>query len=64
MTEEPKDDLQRALAEEPLAREVFGRLSETQREEYRHWIDQAESPEARERRIEETIERLVEGGRL
>lgn len=64
MTDEPRDDLERALAEEPLAREVFGRLSEAQRKEYRQWIDQAESPEARERRIEETIERLVEGGRL
>lgn len=56
------DDLAAALDEEPLAARVFDRLSTIQRREYVQWLEDAEGPDQRERRVAEVVDRMVRGG--
>jgi hypothetical protein len=55
------DDLARALAASPDAKEAFARLSFTHRREYVEWVQDAKRPETRKRRIEQTVERVRAG---
>jgi uncharacterized protein YdeI (YjbR/CyaY-like superfamily) len=59
-TEVVPDDLAEALAHNDPARAAFERLSFSHRREYVRSITEAKRPETRARRIELTIERLVE----
>ncbi|MFQ5947873.1 MAG: YdeI/OmpD-associated family protein [Acidimicrobiia bacterium] len=52
--------LQAALAENPSAAEAFEKLSYTHQREYVQWIEEAKRAETQERRIRQTIERLLE----
>lgn len=54
-------DLQEALAANPTARQRFLALPPSHQREYLKWIDEAKRPETRARRIQGTIERLMEG---
>jgi hypothetical protein len=54
-------DLARALADDPEAKEGFARLSFSHRREYVEWVQDAKRPETRERRIEQTVERVRTG---
>jgi hypothetical protein len=51
-------DLQEALKAEPEAKAAFAKLSFTHRKEYVDWIKEARRPETRQRRIEQTVERV------
>jgi len=53
------DDLAAALDAEPSAREAFDRLAFTHRKEYVRWVEEAKKPETRERRVRETVERVL-----
>ena len=50
-----------ALAEDPLARAAFDRLSYTHRKEYSRWIGEAKRDETRERRLAKALEMLRQG---
>jgi len=54
-------DLETALKRVPAARRAFDGLSYTHRKEYVRWIEEAKKPPTRERRVQQTLERLVEG---
>jgi Bacteriocin-protection, YdeI or OmpD-Associated len=54
-------DLARALADDPEAKEGFARLSFSHGREYVEWVQDAKRPETRERRIEQTVERVRSG---
>ncbi len=57
---EVPEDLQRALADADAARKAFERLAFSHQREYVEWIEEAKRPETRARRIEKTVERLLE----
>ena len=52
-------DLAAALAAEPAARIAFDALSFTHRKEYVRWVEEAKKPETRERRVRETVSRVL-----
>jgi uncharacterized protein YdeI (YjbR/CyaY-like superfamily) len=51
--------LRAALDGNTDARQAFDVLPPSHRREYVTWIDEAKKPETRQRRIEQTIERLL-----
>lgn len=53
-------DLAAALAATPGARECFDRLAPSHRKQHLWYVYQAKRPETRERRIAETVRRLLE----
>ena len=55
------DDLQAALADDRDARVALEKLSYTHRREYVAWIDEAQRPETRARRVAGTIEGVLAG---
>lgn len=55
---ETPEDLQNALLENPIAYDLFRKLSYSHKREYVNWIEAAKKPETRERRILETIRKL------
>ena len=55
---ESPEDLQNALLENPIANDVFRKLSYSHQREYVNWIEAAKKPKTRERRILETIRKL------
>ncbi len=57
---EVPDDLRGALAQAKEAKEAFERLSYTHQKECVSWIEEAKRPETRERRIRNTLTRLIE----
>ena len=57
-------EFEKALQENPAAREQFEKLSVSHRKEYLLWIVTAKRPETRERRIAESIHLLSEGKKL
>ena len=59
-TVEVADDLAAALATAG-ARARFDQLSYSHQREYVQWIDEAKRPATRARRIDQTIERIVQG---
>lgn len=62
MTESSKNvpaDLQAALEKNAAARSAFDALPPSHQREYVKWINEAKKPETRNRRISQTIERLV-----
>ena len=63
-TIEVPPDLEAALAAEPRAREMFGRLSRQNRYAILYRIGNAKRPETRERRIEQFVEMLARGETL
>ena len=56
------DDLRAALAASAGATEAFGALAYTHRREYVQWIEEAKRPETRERRVRQTVEKVVGKG--
>lgn len=63
-TIEVPPDLEVALAAEPRAREMFGRLSRQNRYAILYRIGNAKRPETRERRIKQFVEMLTRGETL
>jgi uncharacterized protein YdeI (YjbR/CyaY-like superfamily) len=63
-TIEVPPDLEAALAAEPRAREMFGRLSRQNRYAILYRIGNAKRPETRERRIKQFVEMLTRGETL
>ena len=57
----PPEDLQKALNSNPKAKEFFESLSFSHKREYVGWIHQAKKEETRQRRVQKTIELLLEG---
>ncbi len=55
----PKD-LQKLLDENPKGKALFKKLSYTHQKEYVSWIESAKKEETRQRRLEKTLEMLVE----
>jgi uncharacterized protein YdeI (YjbR/CyaY-like superfamily) len=53
------DDLAAALAATPGARESFDRLAPSHRKQHLWYVYEAKRPETRERRIKETVRRLL-----
>jgi len=58
------DDLARALASNPRARENFESFSPSARKAFLYWINNVKSPAKRAERIAETVRRAAEGRRL
>lgn len=58
---EMPEDLQQALAKSKKAREFYESLSFTNRKEYAVWVISAKRAETREKRLAETIEKLLAG---
>ncbi|MBO0709475.1 MAG: DUF1905 domain-containing protein [Candidatus Dormibacteraeota bacterium] len=54
--------LQRALDANPEAREAFARLAPTHRREYARWVAEAKREETVQRRVETTLERILDAG--
>jgi bacteriocin resistance YdeI/OmpD-like protein/uncharacterized protein DUF1905 len=54
------DELAKALRKHRVARETFASLSYSHRREYVGYVTEARKPETRARRVERTIEMLVE----
>jgi hypothetical protein len=52
-------DLQQAFQSDPVARQVFDRLSYTHQKEYVRWVSEAKRPETRQRRLQQTLEMLI-----
>jgi hypothetical protein len=57
------EDLAAALGSDPVAREEFERLSYSHRRRHVMAIEDAKTPETRQRRVTKAIEMLREGGR-
>jgi hypothetical protein len=55
------DDLVALFAEHPDAKDLYDRLSFTNRKEYSRWITDAKKPETRASRLQKTIAMLMEG---
>lgn len=55
------EDLTQALEQNPKAKEFFESLSYTNRKEYAVWISSAKKNETREKRLHETIRKLLIG---
>jgi uncharacterized protein YdeI (YjbR/CyaY-like superfamily) len=54
-------DLKKALAQSPKAQKFFDSLSFTNRKEYCGWITSAKKAETRNKRLAETILKLLKG---
>jgi len=59
----PKD-VEGALYENPLAKEVFEQLALSHQKEYINWISSARQESTRKRRIAKTLEMLAQGKKL
>jgi hypothetical protein len=55
------DDLQQALSKSKKAQGFYNTLSYTNRKEYAVWVSSAKKPETREKRVAESINKLLEG---
>jgi Bacteriocin-protection, YdeI or OmpD-Associated/Domain of unknown function (DUF1905) len=55
------DDLDRAFAADPTAKEAFAKLRFTHRREYVEWVEDAKRPETRTRRVAATVQAVREG---
>ena len=55
------EDLQKALAKSKNAKAFYDTLSFTNRKEYAVWVSSAKKTETRERRLTETIKKLLAG---
>lgn len=55
------DELRDALAQNPAAQAAFDRLSRSQQREHMEHVATAKKPETRARRVEQAIERLLQG---
>jgi hypothetical protein len=55
------DDLTQVLAKNKQAKTFFDSLSFTNRKEYAAWITSAKRPETREKRLKETLDKLLAG---
>jgi len=54
-------DLEALLSQNPESKTKFDTLAYTHRREYVQWIEEAKKPETRQRRLEKTLEMLLEG---
>jgi uncharacterized protein YdeI (YjbR/CyaY-like superfamily) len=57
------DDLLKALAAEPRAREAFDRRPPSEKKLWGYWVLSAKRPETRARRVAETVKRVLAGRR-
>ena len=57
-------DLLTAFEQSPAAKVFFEQLAPSHRKEYLRWIEEAKRPETRARRVQQTLERLLEGKKL
>ena len=55
------DDLKKALSKSKKAQEFFETLSFTNRKEYAVWVSSAKKEETRERRVSDSIQKLLKG---
>lgn len=58
-TVEVPADLQKALEENPTANAKFEKMAYSHQREYTRWIEEAKQDETRQRRITQTIERIL-----
>jgi hypothetical protein len=58
---EVPEDLKHALAKEKKAEAFYNTLSFTNRKEYAVWVSSAKKPETREKRVTESIRKLLAG---
>jgi len=58
------DDLVQAFVNQPLAKDVFEKLSNSHKKEYVNWIQGTRQEETRRRRIEKAVELLSHGKKL
>ncbi|MCC6462577.1 MAG: YdeI/OmpD-associated family protein [Saprospiraceae bacterium] len=58
------DELLAAFEQAPAAKAFFEQLAPSHRKEYLRWIEEAKRPETRARRVQQTLERLLEGKKL
>ena len=56
-------DLHQALQANPKAQAVFDRLSYTHQKEYVRWVTEAKRQQTLQKRIQQTVEMLIEGKR-
>ncbi len=61
---EVPDDLAKVLVKNRAAKAAFEKLAPSHRKEYVRWIEDAKKPETRARRLQQAVEKLVEGKRL
>ena len=57
-------DLKKALEKNAEAQAKFEKLSASQKKQYMYWIESAKSEKTRQKRIQETIERVINNRRL
>jgi len=55
------DELKKLLAQNVKAKRFFDSLSYTNRKEYAVWISSAKKEETREKRLNETLQKLLKG---
>ena len=55
------DDLKKALSKSKAAKEFYESLSFTNRKEYAVWVSSAKKEETREKRVSESIQKLLKG---
>lgn len=60
-TVEVPPDLAAALKKNPTAKNIFDAFAYTHRKEYVRWINEAKQAETRQRRINQTVERIAAG---
>lgn len=58
---EARPDLEAALRSDPAVLELWKDLTPLGRNEFICWVDDAKQPKTRQRRIDRTVEELVEG---
>lgn len=58
---EVPEELQKLLETEPKAKAVFDALPPSHQREYTNWISEAKREETKQRRLQQTIENLLEG---
>lgn len=58
--DEVPEDLLNALEVNQSAKKIFLKLPPSHKREYVKWINEAKKPETRVRRIEKTLERLLD----
>lgn len=54
-------DLQEALDQEPVAQAAFAGLAYSHQKEFVQWIEEAKREQTRQKRIDETVRKLIEG---
>lgn len=60
----PPADLKKVLSKNKKAMETFNNFAFSHKKEYVRWIEEAKKPETREKRIKETVAKIISGKRF